>query len=300
MPTDDAPATLARRILAQFGELDPQQLDLGASNDVWLGNDVVLRIGRGDVLRREAHLAQLLPCAVGYPQVLATGTDEDREWIVAERVPGENLGAVWSSLDGEQQRAAVVDLWTRLTALREVDMERAVAIGCTRSPFYALEPSDGYAQVRRLVASGALTNSVGDRVRKALTRGYDAISRVPQQLVHTDSGPHNAVWDGHRAIPLDFEFATVGPADLDVDGMLRHLLRTDPESPATQWFRAIAEQAACVPGGADRLLGYALLRDLWALELWQQSRISQGPIETWGPWQALHKHINADPRANLP
>src|SRR4051812_28886153 len=50
-----------------------------ASNDVWLAGAVCLRMSRragADGLFDEAQLASVLPAAVGYPPVLATGVED--------------------------------------------------------------------------------------------------------------------------------------------------------------------------------------------------------------------------------
>ncbi len=62
-------------------------------------------------------------------------------------------------------------------------------------------------------------------LQRILADGFDAITGRPVVLSHTDAGPGNTIWDGERAIPIDFEFASLAPADLES--------RTSPEASPT-------------------------------------------------------------------
>lgn len=89
------------------------------------------------------------------------------------------------------------------------------------------------------------------------------------------------MWTGTAAIPVDFEFACLGPADPDLEKVLRSLVEY-PDAAATDHLLRLAEPLLARPGAHDRLLGYAVLRDLWALDLWLRASDTPGVVESWG------------------
>lgn len=79
--------------------------------------------------------------------------------------------------------------------------------------------------------------------------GLDATRRHPAGLVHTDAVLTNVVWTGSAAIPIDFEFACVGPVDLDADCVGREVVgRQDPAAIAA--LRAALEPTLRTPARA--------------------------------------------------
>ena len=237
----------------------------GASNQVWLGERVVLRVGGADgALLREAALAHLLPAEVGYPAVVGRGVGDGFEWMATERLPGRNLAEAWPHLTDDVRCRAVEDLWLRLSAVRRTDVEQARALGCTWTPFYTLELAGAMELLESLTARSAIEPETSKRLAGHLERMFASLDGVPTTLVHTDAGPHNTVWTGTAAIPVDFEFVCLGPADLDLEMLFRSLneLR-DPG--ASDHLVRLAAPLLELPGARERLRGYAVLRDLWAL-----------------------------------
>jgi hypothetical protein len=130
---------------------------------------------------------------------------------------------------------------------------------------------------------------------------FETIHDVPTVLSHTDAGPHNTVWDGTNAVPVDFEFASLAPEDLDLECVLRTVaLQTGP-SPATTLLEHATDLMAR-PGAKARLWGYAVLRDMWGLRGWLRYANGGGDlsgwgaethdIHTWGPWLHLRGHVD--------
>ena len=317
--TDDALTEVARELLARFGAdlTHAARPDHGWSNEVWIAEHVVVRLSRGadGSMPREAALASILPAEVGYPAVLGYGTVRGVEWMAAERLPGSNLGEVWPRLDQAARTRAVEDLWTRLRAVHRTDVDRARALGCTSTPFYALDENAASTLLRSLTDLGALEPALSRRLGEILERGFRAMALVPRVLSHTDAGPHNTVWsdpgsdasgsDGSRsdsqAVPVDFEFACVAPADLD----LEHLLRTlsfDPGPDPSGYLLGLADDLLTAPGAPTRLWAYAVLRDLWGLRGWWRTAQARGDLATWGadagdlrtwaPWLHLDGHVH--------
>ena len=286
---------LAERILARFGStlVEATHPADGQSNSVWLTSTVVLRMGldHDGSLQREAALAALLPAEVGYPAVLDWGVDQGWEWIVATRLPGADLSATWTTLDDADRCRVVVDLWTRLRALQRTDSVHARQLGCTSTPFYALDAGRAAQQLRVCRAAGALDTTLVDAIEGRLAAMHAALPQVPQALAHTDVHPGNTVWDGQHAIPIDFEFACVGPSDLDVECIFRGFA-AKPNSSITRDLAALTHDALARPGACDRIVGYAVLRDTWALTKWLSTGTDHADLETWAPVLNLRAHVH--------
>lgn len=150
-----------------------------------------------------------------------------------------------------------------------------------------------------LLRNGGNEPSVHRRLAEMLDRMFRAIPAAPVVVCHTDAGPHNTVWDGAAAVPIDFEFACPAPADLD----LEHVLRTVTSQAGLESAPALVELAADLlvrPLVRTRLWGYAVLRDLWGLHSWLRGALAGSdprqwgaPAEdmhTWEPWLNLHAH----------
>jgi aminoglycoside phosphotransferase len=296
----------ARQLLAAHGARieDATRPVHSQSNEVWLSERVVLRLSRAadGSLVREAALAAILPAAVGYPRILGHGVGDGHEWIVTTRLPGTNLEESWPALDDAARARAVEDLWQRLRAVHRTDVDRARALGCTTTPFYTLDEREARRQLAELTDRGAVDSAVHGRLRDMLDAMFQALARVPVVLTHTDAGPHNTVWDGRQAVPVDFEFACVAPADLD----LEHLLRTVFSQPGgPRAAGRVVDSAADLlklPGARARLRGYAVLGDLWGLHRWLRHAEATGSLDLWGadaddihtwaPWRDLHAHAD--------
>jgi Phosphotransferase enzyme family len=300
---NDLVEELADRLLARYGSSRTRasRPEHSWSNEVWIAETAVVRISRSvdGSLTREAALAAILPVDAGYPEVLGRGVTGELEWMVTKRLPGSNLEVAWPALDASTRAAAVSDLWTRLEAVHRTDVVAARTIGCTTTPFYALNETDAKYVLDWLFQNGAIDPALHVRLGDLLGQMFHAISGLPTVLCHTDAGPHNAVWDGSSAIPIDFEFAALAPADLDLENILRTLASHGEPNPAS----TLLEQATGLlarPGAKNRLYGYAVLRDLWALRGWLRQVRAGGSVEQWGaetrdlhtwaPWLHLHGH----------
>ncbi|NYH88674.1 phosphotransferase [Actinopolymorpha rutila] len=311
MPSPSHPSSsdrfeaLAHRLLARYGS-EPEHAsrpEHSWSNEVWLGQTAVVRISRtvDGSLGREASLVSLLPPDVGYPKVLGQDVTEGLEWMVTERLHGANLEVAWPTLDRTAREGAVTDLWARLEAVHRTDVAAARAIGGAATPFYALHEADARKLLDWLLHNEAIEPTLHSRLDAVLSRMFQAVSDVPTVLSHTDAGPHNTVWDGTNAVPVDFEFACPAPADLDLENVLRTLSFQAGDNPAV----ALLERASglmALPGAETRLWGYAVLRDLWGLRKWmQQARAARGldgdgggaeipDLQTWAPLLHLRRH----------
>lgn len=266
----------------------------GESNDVWIAGEVVLRMSGNPAgmicLLREARLGRILPREAGYPRVLGSGVQDGHEWMATARVPGVPLIEAWTGLDEPTRRRAVADLWERLEAVHRLQPDRARAIGCVGTPFYALRRADAARQLDR--AREFLDTTEYAALGELLDVGFAALQAGPDQFAHTDAGPGNVLWNGSAAVPIDFEFACAGPAEMDVENLIRSF-----EEPAWPWILAAVGPYLARSRSRERLACLAILRDLWALGKWLDRCPRPFDIDTWEPWLALREHAR---RASWP
>ena len=110
----------------------------------------------------------------------------------------------------------------------------------------------------------------------------------------------NAMWHaGHVIALLDFEHAVMAPVHLDLNHLVKaayspeekgHTLSAvdrDGEARLRQAVAALALPLLEQPGTRELLMGYAILLELWLLELWLAHPEGEGPLETWEPLRRL-------------
>jgi scyllo-inosamine 4-kinase len=279
------------------------QREGGWSNATWSAEGLVLRIAveaGTQRMVREARLASLLPPEVGYPPVVEMGVTEGLEWMLAERVAGHNLGAVWPALHWESRIAALEQLWAKARAIHSVDPALAQAHTSDESPFVAPNTEAARAQVARLEAAGVLAPVQAAVLSQILDRFWAAMPSAPRVLNHGDLCTENALWENGRVVALlDLEYAIVAPVELDVHELVKCGFappeRPDPlpdpdGSGQARLRRAVADIAAATmstPEGADRLLGFSLLVDMWLMETELSIWDGAEPYVDWGPYRAL-------------
>jgi len=254
----------------------------GWSNATWSAGGLVLRIAvrpGTDRLLREARLASLLPPEAGHPPIVESGVTEDLEWVLAREVAGRNLGEVWPTLCWEARLCALRQLWERARAVHSTDILQAQARASSESPLYASGPAQAAQQLARLQEAGILVSDQVAVLAKVLDRYWTALEFAPRVLCHGDLCTENALWhDGRVVALLDFEYAIVAPVELDLNELVKSVFAPpesvdplpDPDGAglerARQTVTEIAAATMTTPGSIDRLLGYALLLDLWAME----------------------------------
>lgn len=275
----------------------------GWTNMVWLADDLVLRLAvqaGSDSLLREARLAALLPPAVGYPPIVETGVTGGLAWTLARRLPGENLEQAWRFLAVEEQAAALQDLWRRAEAVHGVPTAAAAAVVSQQAWFNNTDVDEALAGLARVTEAGILSAGERQVLEDALARFRSALPQAPLVLSHGDLTSANALWHAGRVTALlDFEFALLAPIQLDLNHLVK--IAVGPEdggepSPVEERGGAqrlqatvaeIARPLLTKPYERDLLHGYAILLELWLLELWLAHPEGEGPLAQWEPLRRL-------------
>ncbi|HEY8741725.1 MAG TPA: aminoglycoside phosphotransferase family protein [Chloroflexota bacterium] len=295
---------LARQVLVHHGvDLRTARRAGGWSNFTWLAGGLALQIEadaeRGDLLRT-ARLAALLPPGVGYPRIIASGLIEEHEWLLTEEAPGVNLGAVWPQLGWDQRARALGELWAKVEVVHSVNSAAAAPHVRPQSPFYAPTPAAAVAQFRQLEARIVLPAKQSTALRAILARFWAALPGAAAVLNHGDLTTENALWyEGLVVTLLDFEFAVLAPVELDANELLGLAYAPaetddalpDPIGAGNRRLQEAATRAVLPalarPGARDRLLGYAVLLQLWAMHKWLVNWDGRQDYTAWAPFRAL-------------
>jgi scyllo-inosamine 4-kinase len=295
---------IAASIFARHGvDFATVQRAGGWTNAVWLAAELVLRLSTtkgNESLLREARLAALFPSAVGYPTILESGTTAGFAWSLATRLPGRSLGEAWAGLRWAERATALRGLWERAEAVHTVPVAEVAAIAPRQAWFNVTDAAEAQASLARMTNAGILTTPESCVLRDALDRFWSVVPTAPSVLCHGDLTLGNAMWHAGEVVSLlDFEFAVIAPVQLDLNHLVKCAFGPEgtahPRSAAdfqgTQQLRQAVEELAlpmlAQVGGRDLLMGYAILLELWLLELWLAHPEGEGPLEQWEPLRRL-------------
>lgn len=282
----------------------------GWTNAVWLADELVLRLSttRGnESLLREAELAALFPPAVGYPLLVESGTTDGFAWSLTARLPDRSLGEIWDSLRWEERATALCSLWERAQALHTVPVDRAAAMARQRAWFNSTDLLEAESSLAMLMGQGIFTPAQGLSLHNTLKRFWSALPAAPRVLCHGDLTLGNALWHASEVVSLlDFEFAVIAPVQLDLNHLIKCAFGPEESRESVsvediqgaeqlrQTVREIALPVLSQAGGRELLAGYAILLELWLLELWLAHPEGEGPLEQWEPLRRLHSPAEGD------
>jgi scyllo-inosamine 4-kinase len=287
------------------------------SNDVWVNEELALRVcWQGDRERhlREHELLAALPDSVPHASVVASGRIANLAWMLLRRIPGERLDLVWSTLSMEARRDAVEALGHVLRNLHEwappldirkkllqstqtVPGSREAVVGSTIVPL-PLE------RVGVLLDCFAGTPGMSKELLRRVRRRIDSLGSVvvaaefrDGHVVHGDAHFANALWfEGRLVALLDFEWARIGPSDLELEAACRDDPNIegatdlgpirDSDVPMLVWLRV---------GYPELFGGENLTERLWLYDLcYQVRRLSLTGVISLDQLQLKRLNILAD------
>jgi aminoglycoside phosphotransferase (APT) family kinase protein len=266
----------------------------GWSNATWLAGGLALRLALqvgNDRLHREARLAALLPDQVAYPPLVEIGETDGFAWVLSREVAGQCLGQVWPELDWTARASALCQLWEKAQSVHSVDACAAAPLARRETWFNSTDASAAEAASRRLLAQGLLSSAQFDHLTAALKRHWLLFAAAVPVLTHGDMSLDNAIWrDGQVVCLLDFEYAALLPVEVDLNMLVSCVFGPDEDQADCQGLeqarRAVADLVAPL-ASPDLLLGYAILKQQWALEDWLAHPEGEGPLEQWDPYRRL-------------
>lgn len=292
-PTGVAVTRLARirvaNVLAAAGLSTDTPLERMSSvtNEVWRTPDYIIRVNRktDGRLRREAFLSRHLPADIPYPRVMAVSATRESDWVITKRVPGGPLSRAWPSMENDQRRKAIEQISSMLRSLHQTTFP--TQIPTIIEPPQLIDPGfhnptarlDAALVKLRKIANvdSGLVDAVSAQTR-SLTSALQGIES--DNFVHGDLTFENLMWNGTDvSAMIDFEWSRPGPADLDLDILLRlsaypflHVAEDYEHETLAADYKCVPEiLESCYPelwdcdGVVDRLVLYAIAYDVRAL-----------------------------------
>ncbi len=229
-------------------------------------------------LNREGQLYPHLPAHPLSPVKVAGGSDSGTDYLIIQRRPGSALAHAWPDLTRGQRQEAVHQLGAYLARLHATATP-------THLPRLRRCPQliDGQARpliapllsgIRELEQGAAVDRGLLADVAQRATDGLHHLENLDERhLIHGDLTFENILWDGAQlSAVVDFEWSRGGPADLDLDVLLRccafpqlhvavdHIDRTRPEDYADvlPWLADVHPTLFEIPALFERLVIYAL------------------------------------------
>jgi scyllo-inosamine 4-kinase len=275
-PTEAAVVrSLAVEVVAEYGgDLSRMRRALGISNSTWVGGGLAIRIANTSVvdsMAAEVALVRALPPEVRHPRILGVGTIGGHDWIVTEEVRGQNLHEAWPTLTPEDRQQAIHQLWARVRVVHHATPSLRPLVR-SHAGFIPATPDDATAAADRVSAGLNLTDVQRSRFHEIIGDYYRAAPVAEQVVNHGDLALMNALWDGEVVALLDFEFAVLGPVEIDLCRLVCEALvsedgqRSNNEAGAAAF--AIAARERDPVHGRALLLGAAVLDQLRDLEIW--------------------------------
>lgn len=212
---------------------EPLQSLHGWSNQVWLAPAHVVRISSGrfrESFRHEVDVLRLVKDHVPAPEAIAYGRQDDREWMISVRVPGESLLMRWATMDRSERHEAIRQFAAALKALHQVTLAEgfqnpwmldAIDDPAKAADLYHAAPRHYGLTLRSLREKNLAREKLLSAADEFLAERLLLFVDDAQCLVHGDAHFNNVLWDGQKLTLLDFEASFKGPRDMDLDTIIR-------------------------------------------------------------------------------
>ena len=136
------------------------------------------------------------------------------------------------------------------------------------------------------------------RLHEIIGAYYRAAPVVEQVVNHGDLALMNALWDGEVVALLDFEFAVLGPAEIDLCRLVCEALVSEDgheHRPGCRRCRVRHRSSRWDPVHGRALLhGAAVLDQLRDLEIWLARGRTEDRFEDWRPDRLLTGLLDAE------
>lgn len=293
---DPSDAALVRDLAAEVadqhgGDLERMRRANGYSNATWVGDGIAVRIAHTPVnMVREAALVRALPQEVAHPEILGEGTTEGHGWIVTREIRGWNLGEAWPTLTPAEQQQAIRQLWNRAGIVHDATPSLR-AHASSHGGYIPATLENAMTTAERAGTALGLSNTQQARLRDIIEGYFQAAPLVRQVVNHGDLALMNALWHGEVIALLDFEYAVLGPVEIDLCRLVcEACVSEDGQRVDTEAGAAAVEIAT---GRMDRVHGRALIHgasvldQLRDLDIFLAHDSGEEPLEDWRPSRLL-------------
>lgn len=280
------------------GDLTRMRRTNGYSNATWVGDGIAVRIAHEPVdMAREAALLRVLPGEVGCPEILGEGTADGHGWIVTKEIHGQNLHEAWPALTPAQQQQAIRQLWARAQIVHDATPSARTHVS-SHGGFIPATLDDATAAAGRADVALGLSGAQQSRLQAIIEGYFRAAPRVEQSVNHGDFALMNALWDGEVIALLDFEFAVLGPVEIDLCRLVCEARvsedgqRVDSEAGAAAV--EIAARHMDPVHGRALIHGTAALDQLRDIDIWLAHDNTDERVEDWRPYRLLTDLLDAE------
>ncbi len=288
----------AAEVAAQYGgDLTRMRRARGYSNATWVGDGIAVRITHTPVdMAAEVALVRALPQEVGHPKILGVGTTDGHDWIVTEEVRGQNLHEAWPTLAPAERQRAIRQLWERVQIVHNATPSLRPLVR-SHSGFVPATSDEATAAAARAGAAVGLSDVQRSRFHETIESYYRAAPLVEHVVNHGDLALMNALWDDDVVSLLDFEFALLGPSEIDLCRLVSDLVSDDgtsidPDAGAVAFD--IAARNSDPVNGRVLLHGAAVLDQLRDLDIWLARGRTEERFEAWRPYRLLTGLLDAE------
>lgn len=215
----------------------------GFANVVVLTPSHVVRLNSGrfpQAFLHEARVLSHLPGDIPHPVAVAHGhRDAGGEYLVLERLPGDNLQAIWSTMSPGDQQQIIFDLaeiTQQLHALPKADWMRNawmddVLVAHPWQDAYHAPPWVSLDLIESAMTARPDLKEVLGETSQFIDQRLYAFGNEVTMFIHTDLHFRNVmVANGQITGLIDFEGSRLGPPDVELDMLLRTLVPAAPES----------------------------------------------------------------------
>lgn len=207
----------------------PLERMCSVTNEVWRTPHYLIRVNRraDGRLRREAYLSRGLPPEVAYPEILAISQVPEMDWMITRRVPGIPLSRAWPTMSTSAREGAIKQLAATLKKLHSTSFTESIPPLDTPPQLLDLgSPTPTWRLLDSIQRASKLKFVDEDLIESIAQHVLDyqsSLDGVPvTNFVHGDLTFENLLWDGSKiSAMIDFEWSRPGPADLDLDILLR-------------------------------------------------------------------------------
>lgn len=275
------------------------------ANEVWMLAEQILRIGISHKLNieAEAELLSQLPKEVRSPKLIKYGSDGQMAWMLLEKIEGEKLINVWPHLSNPEQIQVIGELAEILKSLHGTTVE--MKDNPNKASLRSIKLIDLKMFIDHLKQNPVLDSGLIREAQNFVENSEKITSTVvPHGLIHGDLHFENVLWNKDRiSALLDFEYATMGPIDLELDMILRfcahpYLFVPDgmedtakPEAykEIPKLLREKYPEMFKLPQGFNRAIFYSIAFELYALAKNPPSTIEGLP--DWHPYNRLQRSM---------
>jgi thiamine kinase-like enzyme len=157
---------------------------------------------------------------------------------------------------------------------------------------------DAVASARRAGAAMGLSSTQQSRLREIVEDYFRTAPEARQTVNHGDLALMNALWDDGVVSLLDFEYAVLGPVEIDLCRLVCEARVSDEDqrvdSEAGNAAVEIAAEQMDPVHGRGLIHGAAVLDQLRDLDIWLAQDGVEEPVEDWRPCRLLTGLLDAE------